>query len=75
MDKFLGGLVSGIMVGVIVMMIFANSVTSKFVECRNAQMNGMNIVWQKETPFCMIDIDINGVNKTVTLDKYYEYTK
>jgi len=75
MDKFLEGLVLGIIVGIIAMMIFANSITSKFIECRDAQMNGMNIVWQKETPFCMIDIDINGANKTVTLDKYYEYTK
>jgi hypothetical protein len=78
MDKFMTGFV-GFVFGAVTIIIFLSFVpgyTQRNLEqCRDAQLVGLPIVWQKEAPFCSIDIVINDKTKTVSLSEYYEYTK
>jgi hypothetical protein len=78
MDKFFSGLI-GFVIGavtiIIVLSFIPGYVQRNLEQCRDAQLIGLPIAWQKEAPFCLIDITINDKIKTVSLSDYYEYTK
>lgn len=43
--------------------------------CKDAEVNSLPIIWQKDRPFCTIDITINDKVKNIPLSDYYEYIK
>ena len=75
MEKFFTGLVIGAFVMILLFSFVPGYDQRHLIQCKDAQIIGLPIVWQKEAPYCSIDITIQDKTKTVSLSEYYEYTK
>jgi len=75
MEKFLYGLMLGVVLTAFVFASVPSAVSRALSACKDAEVTGVPVVWEQDYPFCSVEVNINGKVKSVSVEEYYEYTK
>ncbi len=66
------GILIGFLAGLALLGIIVGAVSSNYNTCRDAAIEGLPLVWQKEAPFCKVQVEINGEESLLKVEDYRE---
>ena len=66
------GAIIGFLIGIVIGVIIFGNMSKPVYACVNAGQAGATMTWIKDEPFCLVHVNLNGEDRTITAENYVD---